>query len=141
MKGAVTYKDAQISSNTVYEYMVRAYRTVNKKVIKSSYKSSGKYKSAPARQAVSSVTNVKTGLKLRWKAQKKCDGYYIYRKTGSGSYKRVKTLKKGSSSSWTDRKTVKGKKYRYRIMAYVKEPDGTVIKGRYRTSSAVTRTK
>ena len=141
VKGAVTYEDAQISSNTVYEYMVRAYRTVNKKVIKSSYKSSGKYKSAPARQAVSSVTNVKTGLKLRWKAQKKCDGYYIYRKTGSGSYKRVKTLKKGSSSSWTDRKTVKGKKYRYRIMAYVKEPDGTVIKGRYRTSSAVTRTK
>ena len=73
----ITYKDKKISANTVYEYTVRAYRNVNGKKVTSSYKSSGKYKSAPARQTITSVSNAKKGLLLKWKAQKKCDGYYI----------------------------------------------------------------
>ena len=107
---------------------------MNKKTVASSYKSSGKYKSAPSRQTVSSVSNTKKGLKLKWKAQKKCDGYYIYKKTGSGKYKLAATIKKGKTSTWTDKKVKKGKKYRY----YVKEPNG-VVKGKYKASAAVTR--
>ena len=102
-KAATTsYKDKKIKSTTVYEYTVRAYCTVDKKTVASSYKSSGKYKSAPSRQTVSSVSNTKKGLKLKWKAQKKCDGYYIYKKTGSGKYKLAATIKKGKTSTWTD---------------------------------------
>ena len=104
----------------------------------SSYKSSGTYKSAPSRQNVSSVSNTKKGLKLKWKAQKKCDGYYIYKKTGSGKYKLAATIKKGKTSTWTDTKVKKGKKYRYYVRAYVKEPNG-VVKGKYKASAAVTR--
>ena len=136
----ITYKDKKISANTIYEYMVRAYRNVNGKKVTSSYKSSGKYKSAPARQTITSVSNEKKGLCLKWKAQKKCDGYYIYRKTGTGKYKRVATIKKGSTSSWTDKKVTKGKKYGYYVCAYVKEPSG-VVKSRYKASSLVRRTK
>lgn len=136
----ITYKDKKISANTIYEYMVRAYRNVNGKKVTSSYKSSGKYKSAPARQTITSVSNEKKGLCLKWKAQKKCDGYYIYRKIGTGKYKRVATIKKGSTSSWTDKKVAKGKKYRYYVCAYVKEPSG-VVKSRYKASSLVRRTK
>ena len=136
----ITYKDKKISANTIYEYTVRAYRNVNGKKATSSYKSSGKYKSAPARQTITSVSNEKKGLCLKWKAQKKCDGYYIYRKIGNGKYKRVATIKKGSTSSWTDKKVTKGKKYRYYVCAYVKEPSG-VVKSRYKASSLVRRTK
>ena len=136
----ITYKDKKISANTIYEYMVRAYRNVNGKKVTSSYKSSGKYKSAPARQTITSVSNEKKGLCLKWKAQKKCDGYYIYRKIGNGKYKRVATIKKGSTSSWTDKKVTKGKKYGYYVCAYVKEPSG-VVKSRYKASSLVRRTK
>ena len=136
----ITYKDKKISANTIYEYTVRAYRNVNGKKATSSYKSSGKYKSAPARQTITSVSNEKKGLYLKWKAQKKCDGYYIYRKIGNGKYKRVATIKKGSTSSWTDKKVTKGKKYRYYVCAYVKEPSG-VVKSRYKASSLVRRTK
>ncbi len=136
----ITYKDKKISANTIYEYTVRAYRNVNGKKATSSYKSSGKYKSAPARQTITSVSNEKKGLCLKWKAQKKCDGYYIYRKIGNGKYKRVATIKKGSTSSWTDKKVTKGKKYGYYVCAYVKEPSG-VVKSRYKASSLVRRTK
>ena len=95
-KAATTsYKDKKIKSATVYEYTVRAYCTVDKKTVASSYKSSGKYKSAPSRQTVSSVSNTKKGLKLKWKAQKKCDGYYIYKKTGSGKYSWQLLLRRG----------------------------------------------
>ena len=133
-----SYKDTKIKSATIYEYTVRAYCTVNKKTVASSYKSSGKYKSAPSRQTVSSISNMKKGLKLKWKAQKKCDGYYIYKKTGSGKYKLAATIKKGKTSTWTDTKVKKGKKYRYYVRAYVKEPNG-VVKGKYKASAAVTR--
>ena len=133
---ATSYKDKKIKATTVYEYTVRAYCTVNNKTVASSYKSSGKYKAAPSLQKLTSVSNVKKGLKLKWKAQKNCDGYYIYRKTGNGKYKRVASIKKGSTSSWTDTKVKKGKKYAYYVRAYVKEPTG-VVKSKYKAFKAV----
>ena len=111
---------------------------MNVKKAASSYKSSGKYKSAPCKQTITSVSNTKKGLKLKWKAQKKCDGYYIYKKTGKGKYKLTATIKKGKTSSWTDKKVKKGTKYRYYIRAYVKEPTG-VVKSKYKASASVTR--
>lgn len=138
-KAATTsYKDKKIKAATVYEYTVRACCTVNKKTVASSYKSSGKYKSAPSTQTISSVSNVKKGLKIKWKAQKKCDGYYIYRKTGSGKYTLTATIKKGSTSSWTDTKVKKGKKYTYYVRAYVKEPTG-IVKSKYKAFRTVTK--
>lgn len=136
----ITYQDKKISANTVYEYTVRAYRNVNGKRVTSSYRSSGKYKSAPARQTITSISNAKKGLLLKWKAQKKCDGYYIYRKVGNGSYKLAATIKKGRTASWTDTKVTKGRKYQYYICAYVKEPKG-VVKSKYKVSFQVRRTR
>lgn len=133
-----SYKDKKIKAATVYEYTVRAYCTVNNKTVASSYKSSGKYKSSPSLQKINSVSNVKKGLKLKWKAQKKCDGYYIYRKTGNGKFSLAATVKKGSTSSWTDTKVKKGKKYTYYVSAFVKEPSG-IVKSKYQASKAVTK--
>ena len=134
----VSYKDKKITANTIYEYTVRAYCKVNNKTVTSSYKSSGKYKAAPSIQTITSLSNVKKGLKLKWKAQSGCDGYYIYRKLGNGKYTLAATIKKGKTSSWTDTKVKKGKKYRYYVCAYVKEPTG-VVKSKYKASAAVTK--
>lgn len=41
-------------------------------------------KAAPAVQKVTSVKSEKNGIRIRWKPQKKCDGYYIYRKKKGG---------------------------------------------------------
>lgn len=131
-----TYTDKKITSCTSYEYMVRAYRTVNKKQLKSGFQSSGRYRSAPAVQRVSSVANSSKGLKVRWSPQKKCDGYRIYRKEGSGRWTGIAVIKKGETASYLDKTAKKGKKYAYRVRAYVKEPYGTVY-SKYKTSGTV----
>ena len=138
LKGAsvLSYNDKKIAATTNYEYAVRAYRKINGKNVTSSYKSSGKYKSAAALQKVSSVTNTRYGLRIRWKAQTKCDGYYIYRREGNGKWKRIAGVASGKRSVYFDNKVKKGKSYSYYVRAYVKEPYGTVA-GRYVKSSAV----
>ena len=70
-----------------------------------------------------------------WMSSRSSEGY---KKTGNGKYKLAATIKKGKTSTWTDTKVKKGKKYRYYVRAYVKEPNG-VVKGKYKASAAVTR--
>ena len=50
------------------------------KDIQVKYKTGDVIKAAPAVQKVTSVKSEKNGIRIRWKPQKKCDGYYIYRK-------------------------------------------------------------
>lgn len=60
-------------------------------------------------------------VKLSWKRSGTVTGYRIYRKTNSGKYRAVKTLKaskKTKTVSWTNGKLKKGKKYSYRVRAY-----------------------
>ena len=138
LKGTSTlsYNDKKISATTVYEYAVRAYRKINGKNVTSGYKSSGKYKSAAALQKVSSVTNTRYGLRIRWKAQTKCDGYYLYRREGSGKWKRIGTVSSGKRYVYFDNTVKKGKSYAYYVRAYVKEPYG-IVAGRYVKFAAV----
>ena len=131
---SVSYDDKNILPVTTYEYGVRAYRVVNQKKIYSSYQSSGAYKSAPALQKVSSVTKYGAGFRIRWNPQKTCDGYRIYRNAGDGKWTCIAVIPKGSTSSYTDKTVEKGKKYAYRVRAFVKEPYGTVY-SKYKTSA------
>ena len=50
--------------------------------------------------------------------KKIAEGYIIYRKTGSGSYKKLKTEKGISNLSYRDTSAKKGKKYTYKVKAY-----------------------
>ena len=80
----------------------------------------------------------KNGIRIRWKPQKKCDGYYIYRKKKGGSYQLIKKISNGNSSSYLDKKAQKGVSYYYAVKAYVKEPYGNTY-SKYKSSSAVKR--
>lgn len=65
---------------------------------------------------ISSLTNTSKGVKVAWKKVSDAKGYYIYRSTGKGSYKKVKTT---SSLSWTDTGAKSnGAKYSYKVYAY-----------------------
>lgn len=64
-------------------------------------------KAAPALQKVSSVKKEKNGIRIRWKAQKNCDGYRIYRKKKGEKYKLLATISKGTSASYLDKKAQK----------------------------------
>lgn len=68
---------------------------------------------------VTSVSNVRDGVKVKWKKDSSKNGYYIYRKTTSTSkWTKVKTVKGSKYSSWIDTKAVNGQKYDYKVEAY-----------------------
>ena len=56
---------------------------------------------------------------VKWKAALDADGYQIQRaEKKAGPFRLVKTVKKGTASSFKDKKTKKGKTYYYRVRAY-----------------------
>ena len=61
-----------------------------------------------------SATSTKKGITLKWSKVEGAEAYIIYRKTESGSYKRIKTV---TEASYTDKTAKKGKKYSYKVKA------------------------
>ena len=58
-------------------------------------------------------------LKVSWKKVKNAKGYQIYRATKkNGKYKKVKTIKKAKTVSWTNKKLTTGTRYYYKVRAY-----------------------
>ncbi len=109
----VSYTDTTAKSGTKYSYYVKAY---NGKTV-SSYKAS---KTLMYLKAVklSSASSGKTGITVKWGKVTSAKGYYVYRKTGSGSYKKIATVKSGSTVKYLDKSAKKGTTYTYYVKAY-----------------------
>ncbi|MCD8022166.1 MAG: leucine-rich repeat protein [Lachnospiraceae bacterium] len=73
---------------------------------------------------VTALTNTANGVKITWSSVEDADGYYVYRKTSSGTYKKIKTIKSATTQSYTDKavKDESGTLYYYKVCAYI---DGT----------------
>lgn len=108
-----SYKDTTAKSGTKYYYTVKAYNGSCPGLYKAS--SAIKYLSMP--QLVS-ATSVSSGVTVKWTKVTGASGYYVYRKTGSGSYSRISNIKKGTTVSYTDKGAKKGTKYVYTVRAY-----------------------
>lgn len=110
----VKYIDTTAQSGTAYTYTVRAYRgsTLSK------YDAAGvcvKYLSVPA---MSSVGNGTAGVTVKWNKVTGASGYYVYRKSGSGSWKHIGTISDGSKISFVDKTAASGTTYTYTVRAY-----------------------
>ncbi len=110
----VSYTDTSVSSGKTYYYYVKAYKGSTT----GSYTAKSVKYLAPGR--ISKLTNASKGITVKWSKVTGTSGYYIYRKTGSGSYKKVKTITKASTTSWTDTsvKSKNGTKYTYKVVPY-----------------------
>ncbi len=67
------------------------------------------------------LKNKSGGVKITWNKASSATGYYLYRKkTDHGSYKKIKTIKNGSTTSYTDTgvKNKDGIMYTYKIVPY-----------------------
>ncbi|MDD6212425.1 MAG: fibronectin type III domain-containing protein [Clostridiales bacterium] len=65
---------------------------------------------------------VDQGVALYWAEETGAIGYQIYRKVGSGSYERIKTIDDNSTVTWTDIEAVEtGIEYTYYIRAYTSD--------------------
>ena len=78
----------------------------------------------PKTPKLSSVVNQSGAIKVSWKRATGAEGYEVYRKTGTGSYKKVATIKKASTVNYIDKSVTAGKKYTYKVRAYVGDKKG-----------------
>ena len=70
---------------------------------------------------ISSVKSASyNSIKVKWKAVAGADQYYVYRSTSKkGKYKKIATIKKASTLTYKDKKSLKSKKiYYYKVVAY-----------------------
>ncbi|MBE6800753.1 MAG: hypothetical protein E7529_06070 [Ruminococcaceae bacterium] len=107
------YTDKTAKSGKKYYYVIKARNEAGN----TSYSNSlSKYHLAdPTLKTPSSSTK---GIALKWTKITGAEGYIIYRKTGSGSYKKLKVEKGVSNLSYRDTSAKKGKKYTYKVKAY-----------------------
>ncbi len=107
------YTDKTAKSGTKYYYAVKARNEAGN----SDYSSSlSKYYLADT--ILSTPKSTKSGITLKWKKVTGADGYMVYRKTGSGSYSKIATVKGNSKVTYTDKTAKKGKTYTYKVKAY-----------------------
>jgi len=77
-----------------------------------------------ATPSISKVSNTSSGVKVTWAKVSGANGYYVYRSTSkSGTYKKIATIKSGSTVSYTNKtsgnyKVTAGKRYYYKVVAY-----------------------
>ena len=112
-KKTTSYTDKSVKSGTKYSYKIRACT--------GDYK--GSFSSAKSivfltKVNVTSATSGKTGITVKWGKVSGAKGYYVYRKTGSDSYKKLATVKSGSTVKYLDKSAKKGKTYTYYVKAY-----------------------
>ena len=108
------YTDKTAKSGKKYTYSVSAY--------------SGDYNSSKSSDGISllhladpelkTASSKEKGIVLKWSKVTGAQGYQVYRKTGSGKFSKIATVKGNSKVTYTDKKAAEGKTYTYKIRAY-----------------------
>lgn len=87
---------------------------------------------------LSSVKSSKAGYaKLKWKKVSGANGYEIYYSAEkNGTYKKLKTITKAKTNTYTKKKLASGKTYYFKLRAY-KTVDGKKVYGKYSVVKSV----
>ncbi|MGN1031152.1 MAG: Ig-like domain-containing protein, partial [Butyricicoccaceae bacterium] len=89
--------DSNLTCGKKYTYTVRAYKKINGTVIRSTYDTAGVSATpVPATVKLNKATAGSKKITISWTKVSGASGYRIYRKTGSGSWQRVKTVGSGT---------------------------------------------
>ena len=132
-----SYTKKNLTSAKKYTYKIKAYDKSGSKKIYGAYSNTKSAYTKPAKVKLSSLTaSSSTSIKIKWKKVSGADGYVIYQKVGSGSYKKIKTITSGKTTSYTKKKLSANKKYTYKIKAY-KMVGSKKIYGSYSSTKSV----
>jgi len=120
-----SYTCKSLKAGTTYYFKVRSHNTVSGEKKYSGYTAAKKLKlTVPAPGSFKITNSSATSVKLSWNKVSGASGYQIYRATSkNGTYKKIKTITSGSSTSCTNKSLKNGKTYYYKIRAY-KTVDG-----------------
>lgn len=127
----VTYRDEKVTAGESYSYQVRAIRDENGKTIQAKFSAAASASLASAAMQFESCEAADYhSVKLTWRQDPKASGYYIYRSVKeNGTYRKIKTISKNTTLTYTDTKIVPGKKFFYKICTYTRGEGQTVVTG------------
>lgn len=131
--GSVTglsYTDGNLATGRIYNYKINAYRMVGNGKVYGTESDSVMVKPLPSATQLTASVKDSTSIQLSWNQVQGASGYRIYRKTGSGKFKNIKTITSAASVSYTDQTVKTGTQYTYRIRAY-STVDGQQVWGAY----------
>lgn len=133
-----TVSGLKVGSTTTFR--VKAYATVGGKKVYGSVSSTVKG-TAKVPNMSGFAVNVKdtTSVVLSWDKKSSVTGYQVYRKAGSGDWKKIKTITKNSTVSFTNKSLTLGTKYQYKVRAYYKTDEKTYY-GAYSSVKSITPT-
>lgn len=115
---ALTYTDSSLSTGNVYQFRVQAYRTVNGTKIYGTESDSTAIKPLPGVPVMEAQLSVSGSVVITWQQVAGAAGYGIYRKSGTGDYKRIALISSGTTLSYEDKGLETGKQYTYCMRAY-----------------------
>ena len=115
----LNYKNTNLTTGKTYYYKVKAYRTVNGKKVYGKYSSIVSGTPSLSKPSVSLSSSTTKKVNVKWKKVLGASGYEIYRATSKGgSYSKVKTITKGSTTSYANSNLSSKKTYYYKVKAY-----------------------
>lgn len=125
------YTDRSVTAGGTYSYRVCAICDVNGTLIKAKLSAASDISlSLPAIQFESCEAADYHSATLTWTQAQSATGYYIYRSVKEdGTYRKIKTITKNTSLSYTDTKIVPGKNFYYKICAYIQGADKQITTG------------
>lgn len=133
---STTYTVTGLKTDTTTSFRVRAYVTQNGKKIYGSVSSTVKGKTAvPEIQDFKVTATGTNSAKLTWD-KASVSGYQIFKKTGSGQWKKYKTIYSSSTLSLTEKSLTLGTKYYYKVRGFYKTDTKTYY-GDYTSSLSV----
>lgn len=108
------YTDKNVKSGTTYKYCIKAIGSSAKSAYGGSSYEKIRFLATPK---LENIKTTKSGVTIYWDDVKGASKYHIYRKTGSGSYKLIKTVSGNKTVKYLDKSAKKGKTYSYRVYA------------------------
>ena len=117
--GTTSISDTTVKINKAYDYKVRAVGTVKGEPV---YGEDSNVLTVTAKLPApkfKTPKRYKKKITVKWAKVSGASGYVIYRATkADGKYKKIKTIKKGSTVKYVNKKLKRHKKYYYKIRAY-----------------------
>lgn len=128
--GQTSFTDKGLVCGKTYQYAISALAEGRDGTLESGKSGKVKVKPVPGKTTVKLVAG-KRQIKVQWNKVSGASGYVIMRSTKKTSgFRTVKTIKKGSTVSYVNKKLKKGKRYYYKIRAY-RTVSGKKIYGSY----------
>lgn len=118
---SVSYTDRNATLGKVYYYKVSAYwKSSSQTQLSAGSSNEKKVKTSLSGLSMKSAKASGMAITVKWKAVSGAQGYYIYRKSGSTGYKRIKKVTSSGTLTYKDSSAPVGVTCSYEVKAYRK---------------------